>query len=157
MTPVVGSPPRTPKEDERLRALALSRISVAAMAEQMKRSKAGVRNRARRLKIVVAKSRLGLKRRGNSPSAICLAIAAQQAQPLPAACAQPGGEWPMIDRPIIARSPWTPDEDAQLQALAISGKSAAAIAAELKRTEISVRSRASKLRVLLGTRKAKGK
>jgi hypothetical protein len=33
----------------------------------------------------------------------------------------------------------------------------AAIAAELKRTEISVRSRASKLRVLLGTRKAKGK
>jgi len=59
----------------------------------------------------------------------------------------------MIDRPIIARSPWTPDEDAQLQALAISGKSAAAIAAELKRTEISVRSRASKLRVLLGTRK----
>jgi hypothetical protein len=62
----------------------------------------------------------------------------------------------MIDRPIIARSPWTPDEDAQLQALAISGKSAAAIAAEVKRTEISVRSRASKLRVLLGTRKAKG-
>jgi hypothetical protein len=61
----------------------------------------------------------------------------------------------MIDRPIIARSPWTPDEG--LQALAISGKSAAAIAAELKRTEISVRSRASKLRVLLGTRKAKGK
>jgi hypothetical protein len=47
----------------------------------------------------------------------------------------------MIDRPIIARSPWTPDEDAQLQALAISGKSAAAIAAELKRTEISVRNR----------------
>jgi len=45
----------------------------------------------------------------------------------------------------------------QLQALAISGKSAAAIAAELKRAEISVRSRASKLRVLLGTRKAKGK
>ena len=63
----------------------------------------------------------------------------------------------MIDRPIIARSPWTPDEDAQLQALAISGKSAAAIAAELKRTEISARSRASKLRVLLETRKAKGK
>jgi hypothetical protein len=60
----------------------------------------------------------------------------------------------MIDRPIIARSPWTPD---QLQALAISGKSAAAIAAELKRTELSVRSRASKLRVLLGTRKARGK
>ena len=46
----------------------------------------------------------------------------------------------------IARSPWTPDEDAQLQALAISGKSAAAIAAKLKRTEIPVRNRASKLR-----------
>jgi hypothetical protein len=28
--------------------------------------------------------------------------------------------------------PWTPDEDAQLQALAVSGKSAAAIAAKLK-------------------------
>ena len=52
MTPVVGKPPWTPKEDERLRALALSRISVASMAEQMKRSKAAVRNRAARLKIV---------------------------------------------------------------------------------------------------------
>jgi hypothetical protein len=30
----------SPKEDERLRALALSRISVAAMPEQMRRSKA---------------------------------------------------------------------------------------------------------------------
>jgi len=57
----------------------------------------------------------------------------------------------------IARSLSTPDEDAQLQALAISGKSAAAIAAKSKRTEIPVRNRASKLRVLLGTRKAKGK
>ena len=64
MTPVVGSPPWTPKEDERPRALALSRISVAAMTEQMKRSKAAVRNRARRLKIVVAKSRLGVKAKG---------------------------------------------------------------------------------------------
>jgi len=64
MTLVVGRPLWTPKEDERLRALALSRISVAAMAEQMKRSKAAVRNRARRLKIVVAKSRLGLKAKG---------------------------------------------------------------------------------------------
>jgi septum formation topological specificity factor MinE len=34
------------------------------MATQMKRSKAAVRNRARRLKIVVAKSRLGLKAKG---------------------------------------------------------------------------------------------
>jgi hypothetical protein len=36
----------------------------STMAEQMKRSKAAVRNRARRLKIVVAKSRLGLKAKG---------------------------------------------------------------------------------------------
>jgi hypothetical protein len=34
------------------------------MAEQMKRSKAVVRNRARRLRIVVAQSRLGLKAKG---------------------------------------------------------------------------------------------
>jgi len=59
--PVVGSPPWTLEEDERLRALAMSRISVAAMAERMKRSEAAVRNRAYRLKLVVTKSRL-LKR-----------------------------------------------------------------------------------------------
>jgi hypothetical protein len=67
MTPVVGSPPWTPKEDERLRKLALTRTSVAAMAKQMHRSMAAVRNRAARLKIVVAKSRnqgLGLKAKG---------------------------------------------------------------------------------------------
>jgi len=53
----VGSPPWTHEEDERLRVLALSGASVAAMAEQLKRSPAAVRNRANRLKIVVAKSR----------------------------------------------------------------------------------------------------
>jgi len=50
MTPVVGTG-----------------ISVAAMAKQMHRSMAAVRNRAARLKIVVAKSRnqgLGLKAKG---------------------------------------------------------------------------------------------
>jgi hypothetical protein len=55
------------KEDERLRKLALTGISVAAMAKQMHRSMAAVRNRAARLKIVVAKSRnqgLGLKAKG---------------------------------------------------------------------------------------------
>ena len=65
--PVVGSPPWTPEEDERLRKLALTGISVAAMAKQMHRSMAAVRNRAARLKIVVAKSRnqgLGLKAKG---------------------------------------------------------------------------------------------
>jgi hypothetical protein len=67
MTPVVGSPPLTPVEDERLRKLALTGISVAAMAKQMHRSMAAVRNRDARLKIVVAKSRnqgLGLKAKG---------------------------------------------------------------------------------------------
>jgi hypothetical protein len=63
MSPIVGSVPWTSEENKRLRALALSRISVAAMAEQMKRSKAAVRNRARRLKIVVAKSRVKAKRK----------------------------------------------------------------------------------------------
>ena len=68
MTPVVGSPPWTPEEDVRLRKLAL-RTSVAAMAKQMYRSMAAVRNRAARLKIMVAKSHnqgLGLKAKGKS-------------------------------------------------------------------------------------------
>ena len=50
----------------RLRKLAL-RTGVAAMAKQMYRSMAAVRNRAARLKIVVAKSHnqgLGLKAKG---------------------------------------------------------------------------------------------
>jgi hypothetical protein len=59
----VGSIPWTSEEDKRLRTLALSEISVAAMATQLKRSTAAVRNRAARLKIVVAKSRLKAKRK----------------------------------------------------------------------------------------------
>ena len=62
MSPV-GSIPWTSEEDKRLRTLALSGISVAAMATQMKRSTAAVRSRAARLKIVVAKSRLKAKRK----------------------------------------------------------------------------------------------
>jgi hypothetical protein len=62
MSPV-GSIPWTSEEDKRLRTLALSGTSVAAMATQMKRSTAAVRNRAARLKIVVAKSRLKAKRK----------------------------------------------------------------------------------------------
>ncbi len=62
MSPV-GSIPWTSEEDKRLRTLALSGISVAAMATQMKRSTATVRNRAARLKIVAAKSRLKAKRK----------------------------------------------------------------------------------------------
>ena len=58
MNPIVGkNPPWAPKEDERLRALALSGASVAEMAKQMKRSEEAIRSRAYRLKIVVAKSR----------------------------------------------------------------------------------------------------
>lgn len=62
MSPL-GSIPWTSEEDKRLRTLALSEISVAAMATQMKRSTAAVPNRAARLKIVVAKSRLKAKRK----------------------------------------------------------------------------------------------
>jgi len=61
MSPVVGSAPWTPEEDKRLRELALSGTSVATMAKQMKRSIPAVRNRASRLKIVLAKSKFGLK------------------------------------------------------------------------------------------------
>jgi hypothetical protein len=56
--------PWTPKEDERLRALALSGASVAEMSKQMKRSEEAVRSRAYRLKIVLAKSRMGPKAKG---------------------------------------------------------------------------------------------
>jgi hypothetical protein len=65
MSPVAGSPPWTPEEDQRLQALALSGASVAEMAKQMKRSEEAVRSRAYRLKIVVAKSR----RKGLGPKA----------------------------------------------------------------------------------------
>jgi hypothetical protein len=61
MSRVVGSAPWSPEEDERLRVLALSGTSVAAIAKQMKRSTAAVRNRAYLLKIVVVKSSLGAK------------------------------------------------------------------------------------------------
>jgi hypothetical protein len=54
---VVASPLWTPDEDERLRAMALSGASVAAIAKQIKRSKAAVRGRAYKLSIPVAKSR----------------------------------------------------------------------------------------------------
>ena len=67
MSPLVGSPPWTPEEDQRLRALASSGASVAEMAKQMKHSEHSVRSHAYRLKIVVAKSRnkgLRLKAKG---------------------------------------------------------------------------------------------
>ena len=58
MSPVVGSRPWTPEEDELLRSFALSGTSAAAIATLMKRSEQAVRNRAVRLNIVLAKSRL---------------------------------------------------------------------------------------------------
>jgi hypothetical protein len=58
MSPVVGSRPWTSDEDEFLRAFALSGTSAAAIATLMKRSEQAVRNRAVRLNIVLAKSRL---------------------------------------------------------------------------------------------------
>jgi len=67
MTPVVGSPPWTPEDDKPPSKATLTGTRVAAMAKQMHRSMAAVRNRAARLKIVVAKSRnqgLGLKAKG---------------------------------------------------------------------------------------------
>jgi DNA-directed RNA polymerase alpha subunit len=50
-----AGPVWTPYEDERLRALALSGASVAAIARQMNRSEAAVRKRAVRLNVVLAK------------------------------------------------------------------------------------------------------
>ena len=67
MSPMVGTQPWAPEEDERLRALASSGASVAEMAKLMKRSTEAVRSRAYRLKIVVANSRnkrLRLKAKG---------------------------------------------------------------------------------------------
>ncbi len=56
---------------------------------------------------------------------------------------------------------WTSHEDIVLQRLAMAGKYAAAIAAEMNRSESAIRSRAKKLNITLpraqGVRKAKGK
>jgi hypothetical protein len=61
-----AGPVWTPYEDERLRALASSGASVAAIARQMNRSEAAVRKRAVRLNIVLPKGRLSprLKAKG---------------------------------------------------------------------------------------------
>jgi predicted DNA-binding protein YlxM (UPF0122 family) len=57
MRPLVASSGWTPKEDELLRALALSDTSVTEIAERLHRSRAAVYHRAGRLKIWLAKSR----------------------------------------------------------------------------------------------------
>jgi DNA-binding NarL/FixJ family response regulator len=62
---------------------------------------------------------------------------------------------------VVAIRPWTSHEDIVLQRLAAAGKYAAAIAAEMNRSESAIRSRAKKLNITLpraqGVRKAKGK
>ena len=49
--------PWSPEEDFRLRKLALAGLSLAAIAEQLKRSKSAVRVRAEKLKIAIARDR----------------------------------------------------------------------------------------------------
>ena len=49
--------PWSPEEDDRLRKLALSGLSLAAIAEQMKRSKSAIRVRAEKLKVAIARDR----------------------------------------------------------------------------------------------------
>jgi hypothetical protein len=55
MTPVVGSLPWTPEENDLLRELALSGKHAAAIAGQMKRSEPAIRKRAVRLNLTLAK------------------------------------------------------------------------------------------------------
>ena len=57
MTIYLGPNPWTPAEDELLRRLAQSGESAPAIAKQIDRNEASVRNRAMRLNIVLAKSR----------------------------------------------------------------------------------------------------
>jgi hypothetical protein len=59
MTGAVRSEPEpwTPEDDERLRKLATEGRSVATIAERLKRPPGSIRNRAARLKIVLAKAK----------------------------------------------------------------------------------------------------
>jgi hypothetical protein len=62
MSPVVGSLPWTPEEDDLLRELALSGEHAAAIAGQIKRSEAAIRKRATLLDVKLAKvQRFGRK------------------------------------------------------------------------------------------------
>ncbi len=58
MTPVVGSRPWTPEEDERLRILIEARTSIALVAAKLKRSVPAVRARARMLRISLKRFRI---------------------------------------------------------------------------------------------------
>ena len=77
----------TPEEDRRLLDLIEAGKSWVFISANLKRP----------VKLFETASRkcggLGQRRRGNSPSAICLAIAAQQAQPLPQGPSIGGRSW----------------------------------------------------------------
>ena len=51
--------------------------------------------------------------------------------------------------PVVARPPWTPDEDELLHQLALAGNYAATIAGQMKRSEFAIRKRAAKLNITL--------
>ena len=53
----------TPAEDVRLRALALAGLSLAEISQQIGRSKGGVRDRAARLKIAIARDQNGAQKK----------------------------------------------------------------------------------------------
>jgi hypothetical protein len=53
----------TPGEDAKLRELALVGLSLAEIAQQIGRPKAGVRNRAGRLKIAIARDQNGMQKK----------------------------------------------------------------------------------------------
>ena len=50
---------------------------------------------------------------------------------------------------MLRARPWTSHEDIVLQRLAAAGKHAAAIAAEMNRSELAIRSRARNLNIML--------
>jgi hypothetical protein len=65
MSPVVGSPPWTSREDERLRALAISGKSGAEIAKQLGRTKQAVQNRIHKLGISLKRVKIRPKTKRN--------------------------------------------------------------------------------------------
>jgi hypothetical protein len=63
----MNAPPWTAEEDERLRNLALSGVSLAEIAHQMQRGKSSVRNRALKMKIPIARDRNPMQAPQKSP------------------------------------------------------------------------------------------
>jgi hypothetical protein len=52
---------------------------------------------------------------------------------------------------VVASRRWTAEEDEKLRSLAMSGRTVAQIAKELKRTEAAIRGRVYKLEILVGS------